>query len=390
MRQSPTIAASPRHLLFLVDELCEMGGAERMLLNTIRLLPKEKFRCTLITFRIDPSLNIFDNLPCPFHLYPLRRTYDWNALRVAAKLRAFIRKENVEIVHTFFETADLWAGLIAKISGVRVLISSRRDMGILRSRKHDLGYRFMNPFFDLVLTVSEEVRRFCIQQDHRDPETTVTLYNGLELDGAGNASGQENLQSLLGFSPPARSVVTLGHIRKVKGIDILVETAARVAKEFPDAVFLVIGRNSEPDHVRELEARISELGIQRNVRFLGEVKDATNILKSCGIFFLPSRSEGFSNALIEAMACGLPCVATRVGGNPEAIDEGKSGFLIENEDVEAGADRILKLLHDSTLAKQMGDAGRKIVEARFTSKVMIQELVSHYERLLANKGITSI
>ena len=106
------------HVLFIIDQLCEMGGAERVLLNTIRLLPKERFRCSLITFKIDSSLGIFESMPCPFYVFPMQRTLDWNSLQNAKKLRSFIRSEDVKIVHTFFETADLWGGLISKITGV--------------------------------------------------------------------------------------------------------------------------------------------------------------------------------------------------------------------------------------------------------------------------------
>ena len=383
MKESTTTSRGPHHVLFLVDQLCEMGGAERMLLNTIRLLPKSRYRCSLITFRIDPSLEFFHDFPCPYYLFPLRRTYDWNAMRMARKLRNYIRREKVEIVHTFFETADLWGGLVSKLSGGRVLISSRRDMGILRSMKHTWGYRMMNPLFDLVLTVSEEVRRFCIQEDHLRPEKVLTLYNGLDLGSVANKNQAESLRGSLGLLPSARLVVTVGHIRRVKGIDILVEAAAIVAKKLPEAIFLVVGRNSEPHHVQELEAKIAGLGIQRNVRFLGETENALSILKSCDVFFLPSRSEGFSNALIEAMACGLPCVATRVGGNAEAVEEGCSGYLVENEDAGAAADRIQRLLRNPVSAREMGSVGRKIVESKFTDEIMIQQLVVQYERLLA-------
>jgi glycosyltransferase involved in cell wall biosynthesis len=373
------------HVLFMIDQLCEMGGAERVLLNTIRLLPKERYRCSLITFKIDSSLGIFESMPCPFYVFPMRRTLDWNSLQKAKKLRSFIRSEDVKIVHTFFETADLWGGLISKMTGVPALVSSRRDMGILRSPKHDVAYRFLNPCFDLVLTVSEEVRRFCINKDHLAPQKVQTLYNGLELDKILGSNGAGQLRASLRLEPTAPVVTTVGNIRRVKGIDILVETAAKVLRQFPNAVFLVIGRNSEPLHFQEIEERIAVLGIKDKVRFLGESENIFSLLKMSDVFFLPSRSEGFSNALIEAMACGLPCVATRVGGNSEAVEDGRNGYLVESEDADASADRILKLLSNPMEAARMGAAGREIVENKFTAEVMIQHLTQFYDRLLAGK-----
>lgn len=375
---------APAHILFMIDQLCEAGGAERVLLNTIRWLPKERFRCSLITFKLDTSLELFRSLPCPHFVYPLRRTYDWNAFRTLSKIREFLLTENVRIVHTFHETADLWGGLVSKIGANRILVSSRRDMGILRRFKHDIAYRMLNPMFDLVLAVSEEVRRFCVQKDHLAPRRVATLYNGLEL-GVTSRNGADSLRTLLSLNSSTAVIATVGNIRRVKGIDILVETAAIVARQKPNVLFLVIGASSDLEYLRQLKARITDLGVSANVRFWGETTDVAALLRSCDLFFLPSRSEGFSNALIEAMAWSLPCVATNVGGNAEAVADGESGYIIESEDAAGAAKRILTVLESRDLARRMGAAGRKIVENRFTAEIMIKQLVGHYERLLADR-----
>ena len=371
------------HVLFMIDQLCEPGGAERVMLQTIGLLPKDQFRCSLITFKIDSKLELFSRLPCPCQVFPMRRTYDWRAVRIARSIREFIRDEKVNIVHTFHETSDLWGGFISRMSNGPALVSSRRDMGILRAPKHDLGYRFMNSRFDMVLTVSEEVRRFTIAKDNISPEKVTTLYNGLDTQKIHAVNGDRSYRQLIGVGEEVPLFISVGHIRPIKGIDVLVEAAGVVVREFPKAVFLVLGRNSRTDHFRRIEERISQLGIQNNIRFPGESNHVLSALRAADIFLLPSRSEGFSNALIEAMACGLPCVATRVGGNAEAVEEGRSGFLVESEDAKAMADRILRLLRDPTRAKEMGAAGRRIVEEKFTAEVMIQKLIRHYDRILA-------
>ena len=90
------------HILFLIDQLCEAGGAERVLLNMVRLLPKDKFRCSLATFKLDARVDLFREIPCPVHVVRLRRTYGWSGLRAAYELRALIRSQRVNIVHTFF------------------------------------------------------------------------------------------------------------------------------------------------------------------------------------------------------------------------------------------------------------------------------------------------
>jgi glycosyltransferase involved in cell wall biosynthesis len=372
------------HVLFITDQLCESGGAERMLLKTIRLLPKDRFRCSLMTFKLDPSLELFQRLPCPTIVHPLRRTYDFGALRAFFAIRKFLREEDVSIIHTFHETSDLWAGFASKVGTNRILVSGRRDMGFQRSAKHDLGYRLMNPVFDLVLTVSEQVRRRCIERDGIASEKVATLYNGVELDSFERPQPSD-LRSRLGLDLSSPLVITVGNIRHVKGIDVLIETAALVLRQRADVKFLVVGRISEPVYFEQLRQRIDQLGVHESVRFLGESERISSLLSECDIFFLPSRSEGFSNALIEAMASAIPCVATRVGGNAEAIEDGRNGYLVETEDPVVAAERIISLLQDCQFAKEMGNAAKRIVEEKFTVEVMIRELVKHYERLLMTR-----
>ncbi|HKF21396.1 MAG TPA: glycosyltransferase [Candidatus Angelobacter sp.] len=374
------------HILFIIDELCEIGGAERVLFKMIELLPTEKFRCSLLTFRTNDEADL-SQIRCPVYVMPLRRTYDWNALKVARQIRNFVRRENVLIAHTFFETSDLWAGPIAKLSGCPVLISSRRDLGILRSRRHNVGYRVLRRMYDSVLAVSPQVRDFCIQQDGLDPARVQTLFNGLDMEcaAAPNAESRIVMRKQMNIPDHVPVITTVGNIRKVKGIDVLVEAAVEVSRARPDSVFLVVGRKSEEDHCRELEARIASLGLATNFRLLGSREDVFAILRMSDIFCLPSRSEGFSNALLEAMACRLPCVATDVGGNPEVLTHGETGLLVPIEDSAALARALMQLLSDRSLAGRMGLRAERVVESRFTSQAMMNTLVSVYQGLLAAK-----
>jgi len=379
---SPGRIGSKVHILFLIDELCEPGGAERVLLNMIRRMPQDRFRCSLATFDLDPNIAIFRDLPCPAYVFPIQRTYGASGFRAALKLRKLIRSQHVEILHTFHETSDTWGSLVAKWSGCPVLVSSRRDMGILRSAKHRMAYRLLSPMFDQVLTVSEEVRRFCIQQDNLHPSKVLTLYNGIDLERVAAARCPDDLRQRLGLAQASHLIVTVGHVRRVKGFDTFIQAAEIVRREFPRAVFLVVGDVSEPEHYRELQALIEQQGCAENVRFLGPSEDVFGFLKMSDVFCLLSRSEGFSNALLEAMACELPCVATRVSGTVEAIEDGVSGFLVATEDAESAADRILRLLRQPEEAKRMGQAGRKTVEEKFTVEGMMDKLTAVYDSLV--------
>src|SRR5580704_14479717 len=129
-RALATGEAIPRpHVLFLIDHLLSLGGGETNLLKVVQLLPPELVRCSIGTFRIDPKIRA--NISVPVHVFPWKRVYHLDALKAAGALRKVIRDEHVDIVQTYFETSNLWGGLVAKLSGA-LLLSSRRDMGILR------------------------------------------------------------------------------------------------------------------------------------------------------------------------------------------------------------------------------------------------------------------
>jgi glycosyltransferase involved in cell wall biosynthesis len=373
------------HVLFLIDELCRKGGAEVALLNAVRWLPANRFRCSVITFRMDPSLPMLAEYPCPVQLLPLTCVYDWNAVKRGAELAGFIRREGVDIVHTFFPSADLWGGMVAKLARCPILISSRRDMGFMRRAKHRVGYRALAPMFDKVLAVSEEVRHFSIAHDRLAPSKVSTLYNAVDLTRVPGTVDKGEILERLGVRGATQLIASVGNLRRVKGFDVLVRAAAVVCRKFPKAVFVVAGGQdpAEPQCLRDLEKLCAELGMANNVKFLGPLENPLLLVKASDAFCLLSRSEGFSNALLEAMACGTPCVATRAGGNPEALDDGHSGFLVDSGDHESAAVQICRLLRDKELAQRIGDRGRDAIGERFTHEVVIAQLIGIYDELLA-------
>ena len=369
-------------VLFVIDQLRQLGGAERMLLETAKRLDPRRYGASIVTFDLNQELPVLRDFPVPVELIPLRKTFHWQAIQPAGQLRRLLRDRGITILHSFFETSDLWASPIAKLCGCPVILSSRRDMGILRTRKHRLAYPIVNRVFDRVLTVSEQVRSFALKQEGLAPDQVETLYNGVdleELDALALAyPAREQLQL-----PLAGPLITLvANIRKVKGIDILLRAAALVVRQAPQARFVIAGSVLEQDTMAALQSLVAELNLATKVTFLGQLPNPYPLLAASNIFVLPSRNEGFSNALIEAMACELPCIATRVGGNAEAIEEGRSGFLVNSEDHEALADRILRLIENPDYSRRMGSYARRAVRTRFSLDASVQRLMNIYDELL--------
>ncbi len=366
------------HVLLVVDQFPRsLGGGERIVLRLAALLPQYGYRVSILTFFIHPESSVLVTPPfCPVYTLPLTRTYDLTALRAAFELRAFLRRQKVQIVQTFFESSDIWAGLVVKTLSKARLVWSRRDMGILRSRKHSVSYRLMAGVPDRVFAVSEQVRRHSIEVDRIDAARVETIYNGLDLvDSPVAVKPAKALGESL--------IATVGNVRQVKGHDVFIKAAAVVAKRFPLASFSVAGEVLEPEYFAGLQRLVQDLGLSERFQFVGGVTNIPKHLSTAEIFVLPSRSEGFSNAIIEAMAESLPVVATDVGGNAEAVKDGKSGFIVPPEDSEALAEAISKLLADPLRAAEMGAAGKALVAEKFTTHAMMSRIAKAYADLLA-------
>jgi len=373
------------HILFLFDQLQDLGGgAERSLLKITQWLPTDRYRVSIATFYKPSDADFFGQFGCPVHVLPFSKVFSWESLKVGRRLRAIIRFERVSIVQTFFETSDLWGSVVAKLSGCPILISSRRDMGFQRTPKHKLAYRLLGPLFDRVHTVSDAVRDFTIQQDRIDPNRVITIPNG--VDKIPEKREKAHLRARYGLESASHLVVDVGSIKPIKGYEVLARTAATVCREYPNAVFLAAGAIQDYKYFDQLQKYIAALGLNRNFRFIGLCEDVIPLLQMCDAFCHLSNSDGLSNSLLEAMAAGLPCVISRVGGNPEVVAERLSGFVVPVGDDKMAADRVLTLLRDPYGARLMGEHGRHIIEQSFTAEAMVRKLVRLYDELLATKA----
>lgn len=382
----------PVRVTYMIDHLYGIeAGGEQALLRMIRHLPRNRFQPSVVTFSVKPrTTEILRELDCPLSVFPVRHTYDWDGLHTALRIRRLLRTQRPDIVHTFFESSNTWGGLITKLSFGPLLVSSRRDMGILRSTKHRVAYKLVNILSDGVVAVSKEVKRMCVEAEGVNPDKVFTVYNGVDTDKVDSVARDSLTRVKYGLADASHVVTTVANIREVKGLDTLIRTADIVRRSFPSVVFVIVGWPNERLYFDELKQLTRDLRLEDNVRFLGPVENVFSLLKVSDVFCLLSRSEGFSNALLEAMACELPCVATRVGGNPEAITDGEDGFLVPSENPVAAAHQVAKLLRKPGYAKGIGRNARKTVGSKFTVKTMIEQLTTLYDNLLSPTRIVPL
>ena len=364
------------HVLLVVDQFSKtLGGGERIVLRLAALLPRYGYRTSILTFFAHPESPGLQSAPCPIYLLPLQRTYNLAALQAAFEMRQFLKQQRIQIVQTFFESSDLWAGFVTKTMSDAKLIWSRRDMGILRGRKHHVAYRLMSRLPDRVFAVSDEVRQHCVAVDRIKPSLVETIYNGIDVADWDTSSTPAKL-------PGSVVVATVGNIRRVKGHDVFIKAAASIAARFPQVSFNIAGDVLDTGYFEELQTLIRTLNLSDRFHFVGGVANLREYLSTADIFVLPSRSEGFSNAIVEAMAASLPVVATDVGGNAEAVADGVSGFIVPSEDPAALAAAIGGLLSDPSKAQEMGAAGKKLASEKFTTDAMMHQITLAYASLL--------
>jgi len=186
---------------------------------------------------------------------------------------------------------------------------------------------------------------------------------------------------------PSRRVIMVANLRPEKGHDTLIDAAAIVLNRFPDARFDIVGDGTERDR---LIAYAHAKGVAAAVSFLGHCEDVPARLSAADVFVLPSESEAFPNAVLEAMAAGLPVVASAVGGILEVVRNGETGLLVPPRRPDALADAIGRLLSDATLQERLGSTGRGLVESRYSFSKMVAAFDALYLTELARRGVPSV
>jgi glycosyltransferase involved in cell wall biosynthesis len=365
------------HVLLLIDQFDRiLGGGERVLLKIARNLPKYRFRASILTLSLHPDSPALSRPPCPIYVLPLERALSFRGIHSSLVLSRFLNSKNIQLVQTFFASADLWGGLVAKVMSRAKLVWFLRDMGFQRTIKQKFTYRLISRFPDAVFAVSEQVRRRSIDSDRIAPARIMTIHNG--LCPAEWEHPPRGLKSADEFH-----ITTVGNVRRVKGQDLFLEAAAEIRLSFPNARFSIVGDILEPDFYLDLLRQTEALNLKGSLQFMSGNVDIAKHLAQSDLFVLASRTEGFPNVILEAMASSLPVVATDVGGNSEAVKHGASGLIVPPADPGALTNAIRWMMSNPALAQSMGDAGRSIVVKEFTTFEMMSKITGAYRSLLS-------
>lgn len=351
----------------------DSGGTERQMIELARRLDRRRFEVHVACFHKRGAwLPRVESEVSGIAEFPIRGFGNPTALRRAGAFVRWCRAHRIAVVQAADIYANAFALPAARLAGVSVRVGSRREVHPSRGRVLEALQRFGYSQADRVVANSE-AGASRLRLEGVEERRIAVVRNGLDL-----------APFAIRASPRGRHrVVTVARFRPEKAHEVLLAAISRLRGDWPDVEVWLAG-----DGPREpaLRALAHELKIADAVRFLGHRDDVPELLAQCDVFVLPSRIEAAPNAVLEAMASGLPVIASRVGGVPEAITHGVNGILVHPDDPDALAGALGSLFADPSSAERIGRAGRSHVESNYSFDRMVSSFEQLYLAELARHG----
>jgi L-malate glycosyltransferase len=374
---------TPIPIVYVMPQLYQ-AGTERHILEVLTHLDRRTFSPTLCCLRAKGTLlECVRKLGVPIIDGRVESLLGAGIPRAVVHLGREFRKLRPLVVHSYLFHGNLIGTLAARLARVPVTLASKRSLDTYSNPLQRLASRIPCSLADCVTANAEEVRRHAHEVEGCSLDKIAVIPNGVDLTRFATTVATPPPVELPDSGP---IVGCVGRLSGKKGHTDLLKAAALVLRRRPDTTFVLVGDGTLRS---ELRAQADGLGLNGQVRFVGHVSDPVPLLYRMNLFVLPSRIEGMSNALLEAMAANRAVVATSVGGNSEVVVDGVTGLLVPPRDPARLADAVLTLLGDPQRASAMGAAGRARVEACYSVQAMVRQLEELYRRELARKGVLS-
>ena len=378
LHQSASDPQPRRPRVLLLITLAEIGGAQSYVAALLPALVRD-FDVAVAAYGPGPlreaaAANGVRFIALRHVRRPIRPLRDLAGL---AELVRLLRSERPDILHASSSKAGVLGRLAAVLAGVPIRIFTVHGWAFsahsgAASRFYHWADRLMRPLTTVTICVSDYARARGLEAGTCSAEKTAVIPNAVDLQPVPSARRDRDRPV----------VIAVGRLKAPKDFLTLVRGLALLPPGAGDAH--IVGEG--PDRA-VLEAEIRRLGIGDRVHLLGERRDVPELLADADVFVLSSASEGMPVSVLEAMAVGLPVVGSRVGGVPELVVDGETGLLIEPHDPDELAAAIDRLLADSEVRRQMGEAGRERTQGRFALDSFRRAHVELYSRELARRGL---
>jgi L-malate glycosyltransferase len=375
-------------IAFIIDSfLHDRAGTERQLSLLVRDLSR---RADVHVVVLRQSDWLFENaaaLGVTARFFPFGGLRSPRSLAGPLQLWRYLKQISADLVHTFMPVSNIVGVLAGRAAGVPVVIASRRDYGEWMSARYLAATRFANRFADHIVTNSARVKQLTVAKEGVRGDKISVIVNGMNAAALRDLPRATELRATLGVPDGARIVGLVANFRPMKRHETALLAARALAASHPETYFLLIGTNSVPYDLRgETEKRAVALGVADRVYFVGAITDVRPYLGLMDVGINCSEGEGLSNAVMEYMAAGIPCVVTNSGGNPDLIEHGVSGLLCELDDADDLAAKIATLLDDRGLAASLAARARARATAEFDLATMADRFHDLYGDLLDKRG----
>jgi len=345
-----------------------IGGGELKLLELLSNLNRDKYNITLVSVGLaGPLEDKFRALGLPVYILPKAWRFD---VRLPFKLAKIMKETETDLMMSTLFFADIIGAAATCLYKPKAFVSWEVITGRLKIHQKWM-YKILANRFDMVAAVSNSIHPFINKDRGQDANKIKTIYYGVDLKKYCPAPRKTTGKGII-FASVARLVLQKGHT-------YLLDAIPRILDKYPDARWKFAGSG---DKEAELKQKVSALGIDHAVEFLGDQEDIPNFLNSIDVFILPSLWEGFPNVLLEAMACAKPVIATSVEGTVELVVDSETGLLVPMQNPQALEDAMLTMLENPELIDKYGQNGRHRVDEKFSLEKQIQEFETMYDQLL--------
>lgn len=300
-----------------------------------------------------------------------------NAIDIASsyQMAQYCRRQNIDIVHAHLGR-DYWLAALIKFFYPEVKVIFTRH--VLVPIKKSVFHRWVMNQASKIIAVSEAVKKVVLDSGIVKEKQVATIYNGIDVKSFREAS-PGILRTELQIKPNTKLVGIVGQVSPHKGQDFLVKSLPLVLEQYQDMKCIIIGSDFKNNqYIGELKVLAKSLELEKQVYFLGQRTDIPILLKDLDVFVLASQEEPFGLVVVEAMAAGVPVVATKCGGVLEIIADEETGVLVEYGDMQDLATAVLKLLNDSAMRERIIQNASNKASCMFSRETMVEELLKLY------------